>query len=119
MFIDLRALRECSDQGAIAVQLCTKTVSTTDYSLGITGESSYSCQAVDGYAYVDRYSLLALAQGVPGAREAWYVCLFPPFPTLEPSSRFLIENRYYQIETVFPSVNQGEDVLMRYHCLRA
>lgn len=117
MFIDLDALRSCAAEGAIAVKLCIKTTTPPDYSLGIEGSTSYVCTAVDGYVYVEKVSELAIAQGTTN-REAWYVCLFPPFPEVSQDSRFEIEGRHYQIEKVFPSRNQGEDVLMRYHCLK-
>ena len=118
MFIDLAALKSCAAEGAIAVRLCTKTTTLPDYNLGISGETSYACTLVEGYAYVEKVSEFAIANGA-AKRDSWYVCLFPPFPEVLADSRFEIEGRYYQIEKIFPSKNRGKDVLTRYHCLRA
>jgi hypothetical protein len=117
MFIDPKALRDCAREGAIPVQLCTLTETSPDYALGIEPSSSYNCTPVEGYAYVDKYSLIATAGSDPSL-SAWHVCLFPPIPEIEPSSRFLIKGKYFQIEEVQPMHHRGQLITVKYRCLK-
>ena len=117
MFINLAALKECAKEGAIAVQLCSQSETAPDYNLGISATSNYTCTPVEGYAYVDRYSQIAAIGSTPN-QSAWYVCLFPPTPTIRSSDRFLIEGKHYQIEQVQPIYNQGVLLMTKYHCLK-
>lgn len=117
MFFDLKALEECAREGAIAVRLCTQTETLPDYDIGIPSSSNYNCRLVRGYAYVDKYSQIAVAGSSP-SQMAWYVVLFPPIPEIRVSDRFLIQGKYYQIEETQPIMNRGVLIAVKYHCLR-